>query len=709
MKRILLLIFGTFSFLGLMGQDLVTTQAQKKSVVLEEFTGLNCTFCPDGHRIANEMKDANPNRVILVNVHAGSFASPGSGQPDYRVDEGVAFDNFVGVGGYPSGTVNRRMVDGDLDYSRSLWASLGDDLLQESSPVNVGAMTSYDEMTRTLTVVSEVYYTANSPEPTNRLIIALMQNNIIGPQVGAARNPDDVVGSQYRHGHMLRDYLTGEFGLEIPMTTAGTVFRDTQVYQIPDMFRDIPVVVDDLELGVYVANTQTDIQNGVLVGLNDMDDGNNAPIYIDYSGLDNLAKNITSAGSGDFSTEIFALYPGTENYSVQVDAVAPSDWVMEYTIGGNTYSGDATVSMDQNIEYRTLFNVQPGSSGVGTYMITIFPNSDRDAEIVFEFTALYDCADLLINGESTRGDGQNIGPAGWESYYNDAFVSNGTQKFGATNSDVWKALAANNDLEGINNIYLNIGWTFPAYTDAMVDALIPFMEAGGNIFVAGQDIAWDIMANTNPARSAYSRNFLNNYLNVDYVGDGDASNNPVTADADGIFSDMADFQLSDYYGGSANNYFYPDQLGLRADSRAAFNYNNTNRIGAVYGDNGTYKVVYFGFGLEMIDDVDTRNALMQRVYDYFYGIVNNEDLDLATGDIRVVPNPISNHTLTFINDSEHLNIPFTVVDGIGRTIYNGVTAGTGVNSYELSGLRSGVYFLNFQVKDELVSKPFVKN
>lgn len=704
MKGILLFAFGLFFSLCLTGQDIVTNQAQKKSVVLEEFTGYRCGFCPEGHAIGNEIKKDNPGRVILVNVHAGGYASPGTNAPDYRTDEGESLDDYAVVSGYPSGTVNRRYVNGDLDYSRSAWASVAEDVLKESSPVNVGAMTSYDETTRTLTIVTEVYFTKDSEESTNRLIIALLQDNIIGPQSGASGNPDDVVGSQYRHSHMLRDYLTGEFGLEIPQTTAGTLFRDTQVYQIPMDFRNIPVVIDDLELGIYVSNTQTDIQNGILLGLNDMNDGDNAPLYVDQDGIE-LAKNLTSTGTGVFSTALYAFYPGTEDYTIQVSADSPSDWSMEYTIAGNTYSGDATVTLDQNAIQNLDFNVQTGTSGVGNYQITVFPNSAPDAKAEFEFTALYDCTDLLINGESNRGDGMPIDPSGWEQFYVDAFESNGTQKFGATDADVWKTLAANGALEGINNIYMNIGWTFPAYTDDMVTALIPFLQGGGNIFMAGQDVAWDIMDNTG---SQYAKDFMNNYLRVNYIDDGNASNNPVTANENGIFNDIPTFQLNDYYGGTANDYFYPDQLEPLDESESAFTYNNTNKIGAVYSDDDVYKVVYFGFGLEMIEDEEIRNALMQRVHDYFYGIVDNKDVDLLSGSIQIVPNPISNHDLNLINDSDRTDISFHIVNSLGQRVFVGNVDRVGVNTYDLETLESGLYFLKMETNEGTVSKAFIK-
>src|SRR5690625_7534013 len=101
MRKILLSI-ALLCSAGLFAQNLVSTTPQNKKVVLEEFTGINCVFCPDGHRIAQAIKDQNPDDVFLINVHVGGFAKPGSGQTDFRISFGTEFNNKFIVQAYPS-------------------------------------------------------------------------------------------------------------------------------------------------------------------------------------------------------------------------------------------------------------------------------------------------------------------------------------------------------------------------------------------------------------------------------------------------------------------------------------------------------------------------------------------------------------------------------------------------------------------------------
>jgi hypothetical protein len=45
------------------GQTIVSTSPENKKVVLEEFTGIKCVFCPQGHAIAQAIQNNNPDDV----------------------------------------------------------------------------------------------------------------------------------------------------------------------------------------------------------------------------------------------------------------------------------------------------------------------------------------------------------------------------------------------------------------------------------------------------------------------------------------------------------------------------------------------------------------------------------------------------------------------------------------------------------------------
>jgi hypothetical protein len=106
MKRTLLILGNVILGAGFsFAQETPVSQSPlNKNVVLEELTGINCGYCPDGHLIAKNISEDNPGRVVLVNIHAGSFATPGAGQPNLRTTAGTA---LKGRSLYPSGDIIR--------------------------------------------------------------------------------------------------------------------------------------------------------------------------------------------------------------------------------------------------------------------------------------------------------------------------------------------------------------------------------------------------------------------------------------------------------------------------------------------------------------------------------------------------------------------------------------------------------------------------
>ena len=76
------------------GQTFVSTTPENKKIVFEEFTGIDCPNCPDGHLQATQIHDQNPGNVFLINIHAGSYSVPdASGDLDFRSSFGDALDS----------------------------------------------------------------------------------------------------------------------------------------------------------------------------------------------------------------------------------------------------------------------------------------------------------------------------------------------------------------------------------------------------------------------------------------------------------------------------------------------------------------------------------------------------------------------------------------------------------------------------------------
>lgn len=218
--------------------------------------------------------------------------------------------------------------------------------------------------------------------------------------------------------------------------------------------------------------------------------------------------------------------------------------------------------------------------------------------------------------------------------------------------------------------------------DATEQTLVTnYLAAGGKLFVSGSEIGWDLDASSNGA------SFYNNQLKADYVSD-DAGTYTATGAASSIFSGI-NVQFDD---GTFDTYDaeFPDKLLAFGGSTIAMNYSGAGSGGAaVQYSSGNTRLVNMGFPFETITSVNTRNAVMGAVLNYF-GLLT----PAATGAIAGRVFRDSDADLTPDGAEQSLN---------GRTVYldsnnnsaldagepNTITAGDG--EYSFSGLAPATY------------------
>lgn len=230
----------------------VTEEPTKKNVLVEEFTGIHCGFCPQAHTITNNMVTARPEAVSIIAMHAGGFAVPTPViEPDFRTEAGNMIHDSYPVNGYPSGMVNRTASTVESESplsSRSEWTEIARQQVNIIAPVNIWANAEYEGSERMLTVDVEGYMQVDPTDyPDLRINIALTQNNIQGPQNGALDS------NNYYHQHVLRDYLTYPFGDPID-GFQDNKFKAHYTYEIPQEWNNINV--DPRELMVVVFFTE---------------------------------------------------------------------------------------------------------------------------------------------------------------------------------------------------------------------------------------------------------------------------------------------------------------------------------------------------------------------------------------------------------------------------------------------------------------------
>ena len=382
---IIVIILFMSSFVA--AQTIVSTNPENKKIILEEYTGIHCTYCPDGHEIAQSLKDANPDNFFIINIHTGGYATPSSGEPDFRTSFGDAIAAQSNLTGYPSGSVNRQYfsslsMNGGTAMGRGGWSSATSQALNQSAYVNLGVEASINVQNNELTVHVEGYYTGNSPQSSNLLNVVLTQNNTIGPQTGGG------MGSNYNHMHRLVHMITGQWGFEISTTNSGSFFDETFTYTIPSDYNGVDVNLSELNVIAFISETQQNIISGAeyTPTFDGLEYSNDAAVL-------GIEENL-NGNCGDSASPVVVIqnsgFDDITNFSI------------EYSINnGNTqshnWSGSLGSLASTSIELPAI-NYSPSDTNSINITISDDDNNQNNSNVFnFNQSSSYDTAIVTLN------------------------------------------------------------------------------------------------------------------------------------------------------------------------------------------------------------------------------------------------------------------------------------------------------------------------
>ena len=680
MKKIFttLLLFAA-GLIAAHAQTLVTTQQLNKNAVLEEYTGIHCQYCPEGHAISASLLANNPGRAVVIAIHQGSFAVPSGSEPDYRTPFGDPLAGQTALQGYPAGTVNRHVFSGNATaLNRGDWTTSSEIIMQQLSPVNVGVTSAFNATTRELTVHVELYYTAASAVPTNYINVALIQNHVFGPQTGGG------AGNNYEHMEMLRYLITGQWGDAVTTTTQGSLVEKTYTYIVPAAYNNIPCVVENCEVAVFVAEGHQEILTGDVVPAID---GTN--LYVgDISTSDSIMKLGQPSVTASFDLMANSNIAGTEPFKIKLVSAPPVGWSSNFVINGLTFTDSTVVDLVKGTPKPLTLQVTPGDSASFedfTFALTSMNNPNAPVKY-FTVHLLSNVNTLLVNA---AGDNNATLHSG---VYLAGLKAAGCDQLAMMKSSLFVQAKNAGILTDILNIFYNCAWTFPAFTDPEAIAVKSFVDNGGKLLVAGQDIGWDIMSGAAGNHgTVITKDLYTNYLKATYIDDGSTANNKLVANtADPIYGAVATSNIVDVYAGN----MYPDQISPLQNATATFYYNTTlTKIGAVKSTMDQAKVVYFGVGLEMVQNAAVRNDILLKTYNWFMdGVgINEKAGNRAAALGQNFPNPAKDET-TILLSSIDQDMMLEVTDITGRVLTSQlVKAGSEKISISTSNLSNGIY------------------
>lgn len=232
-----------------------------RNVLIEDYTGHKCVFCPDAAVVAKGIEDANVGRVFVASIHAspggiGPFQTTDALYPNdltnpMTVKYGETFQNGYNFVGNPQGTVSRKEFGGVMFQQPGSWSNSTTQILTDNVlKTNLQAKINYYPATRGLFLHTEIDTMAMASADIS-VVVYLIENSFISKQ----KFPAGAYEENYNHHNLHRGNIDNRaFGRELKVSNLNTNGK----YQL-DYSYELPAAYDptNCHLLVYTMNKTT--------------------------------------------------------------------------------------------------------------------------------------------------------------------------------------------------------------------------------------------------------------------------------------------------------------------------------------------------------------------------------------------------------------------------------------------------------------------
>jgi hypothetical protein len=571
-----------------------------RGVVAEDGTATWCTYCPSAYAGLEVMK----SRYDATEFNAIRYysSSTGGGLSTLETD---ARNNYNGVTGFPTVVFDgvNKVSGGDSGGSTAIASgSAYDPLVQadlsKPSPFRI-RVNSVDFTSPTGSIDFDVIVEETVADIGNMKIRSVVLENNVA--FGTKTFVD-----------VTRDVLPD---VDLTISTLG---------EVQNVVQSIPISVGwkpaDLWVSVFI---QDDDDKSISQSASTRP----SPAYALRYWAKGARVAISPSNSGAFEFQDFAVYNLGSNPDVITVTLAPgtvpAGWSCAFTDGLNDYTTYVDLSLAPGDHQIFRMKVTPGSAGYLAPKITLSSVNQPGKTREILYSVITDDVDVLIVDDD--------GADSFEALHASAIAA-ADRSHGIWSTSLADITAA--DLANFEVVVWETGMSYPTLTTSDRAALGTYLDAGGRLFLTGQEIGWELNDTGGGAYTWYQQ-----YLHVNYVDD-DANLNTVT----GVTGDPIGANLSLALTAGMN--IYPDYFTPRDASAVAclkYGTGTGTLIGGVRVDTGTYRLVYLGFGYEAINDETKRNLLMARTISWLLTGMTTDVADEVVTDhglqISTWPNP----------------------------------------------------------------------
>lgn len=216
-----------------------------RTVLIEDFTGQRCIYCPRGTETIDAIADTyGSDNVVAVAIHSGPLGFTGNS----RYPLGLVTD---------AGSEYYRHWDGDNKMSQpwvlfnrstspngeyNTWANYVKDIISQKARLSIGISNAYDSASRTVSIGIDAMGTDGST--TGKLQVWLVEDGIVAMQM----MPDGTVNAQYTHNHVFRAAVNGTWGDDITVKEGEHTARQ-YTYTLPEEWN-----ADNVSVVAFVYN-----------------------------------------------------------------------------------------------------------------------------------------------------------------------------------------------------------------------------------------------------------------------------------------------------------------------------------------------------------------------------------------------------------------------------------------------------------------------
>jgi len=234
----------------------------KRKVVIEDYTGTWCGFCPAVAVAIDEAREATEH-VAVVAIHKTSSTIPDP--MDFpRIQE---LQDMFGIdNGFPKAQLNRTTSWVNPYPMDRVLSMAGNDT---DVAIGINSQLTGSNLTVKVKVVYE-----NGSAPGDKLVVYLLENDIVSPQVNyfneTPGHPYEGLGNpieNYVHNDALRNSLSDLFGDAIPNKPAFEKFEKEYSFSVPSNY-----VGDNLSFVVMVVDSDNTAKNAQFSKINENKD-----------------------------------------------------------------------------------------------------------------------------------------------------------------------------------------------------------------------------------------------------------------------------------------------------------------------------------------------------------------------------------------------------------------------------------------------------